>query len=65
MHRAGNVSTGVPVTISFDVTLNGSSSGPYPISNTIEIHGGSGPIVTRQVATLTNGLRFFLPLVCK
>jgi uncharacterized repeat protein (TIGR01451 family) len=62
---AGNVSTGVPVTISFEVTLNGSSSGPYPISNTIEILGGSGSIVTRQVVTIANGLSFFLPLVCK
>jgi uncharacterized repeat protein (TIGR01451 family) len=59
----GNVQTGIPVSISFQVTISSLLVGPQVITNTIQIEDGSGKILTRLAVVIANGLSIFMPLI--
>jgi len=61
----GNVSGGVPVTITFNVTVSLDITAPHAIVNTALIDDRLGNVWQRQATTIVNGFAVYLPMVMK
>ena len=61
----GSVSTGIPVTITFGVTISGQITTPYAIANTAQVDDGLGHVLQREAVAIANGHALYLPLISK
>jgi uncharacterized repeat protein (TIGR01451 family) len=61
----GSVDAGLPVTITFGVSLSAGIPTPYSIANTIWIDDGLGNLLQRSATAIVNSRILFLPLLCK
>jgi hypothetical protein len=62
---SGAVVTGVPVTITFSVTVDAGISGPEAIVNTALVDDGLGNVWQRRAALIVNGYTLHLPTVMR
>ncbi len=61
----GSLQTFVPVTISFQATVDAMPAGPHVISNLIQVDDGAGHVFNRQAGVIVNGLILYLPIAHK
>jgi uncharacterized repeat protein (TIGR01451 family) len=61
----GGVSGGVPVTITFGVSVKSQVTQPQVIQNTAFVDDGQGNVWQRQATVIANGLPAYLPIVTK
>jgi uncharacterized repeat protein (TIGR01451 family) len=61
----GGVSTGIPVTITFGVTISQQITTPYAIANTAQVDDGLGHVLQRDAVAIANGYALYLPLISK
>jgi uncharacterized repeat protein (TIGR01451 family) len=61
----GTVSGGVPITISYGVTVSLSLTEPTTLVNTALIDDGRGNVLSRQASAIANGLATYLPIIQK
>jgi uncharacterized repeat protein (TIGR01451 family) len=62
---AGSVSGGVPVTITFGVSVKSHVTAPQAIQNTAFVDDGQCNLWQRQATVIANGLPAYLPIVTK
>lgn len=60
---SGEVSTGEPVTVRFDVTVSDQITGRQAIVNTALLSDGRGNLLQRQAVVFVNGALTYLPVV--
>ena len=61
----GSVSTGIPISITFGVTISEQIATPYIILNTALIDDGQGAMWQREAMAIANGYATYLPHVKK
>jgi uncharacterized repeat protein (TIGR01451 family) len=61
----GEVTAGIPVTITYGVTVSPEINSQQAIYNFVQFDDGSRPVWSRQAMALVNGIPTFLPLVVK
>ena len=61
----GEVTAGIPVTITYGVTVSPEINSLQAIYNFVQFDDGSRPVWSRQAMALVNGIPTFLPLVVK
>jgi uncharacterized repeat protein (TIGR01451 family) len=62
---AGGVTGGVPVTITFGVSVKAQVKAPQVIRNTAFVDDGQGNVWQRQATVIANGLPAYLPIVTR
>ncbi|MBN1993931.1 MAG: VCBS repeat-containing protein [Anaerolineae bacterium] len=61
----GAVSGGMPVTITYGVTVSEQITEPYVIANTVLMDDGLGNVLQRQAIVIANGIPAYLPVIQK
>jgi uncharacterized repeat protein (TIGR01451 family) len=61
----GEVSSSLPVTITFSAEVDAQILNPVPITNTVIIDDGLGHLIQRNAIIIPNGYALYLPLVKK
>jgi len=62
---AGSVASGIPITITYSVTVGAQITAPHVLSPRATIDDGRGNIWHRQATTIVNGRAIYLPTVLR